>query len=102
MEKIKLSGMLTTAITGYPAEYFHFSSSVDVNDYTICSFIREGVETAMDRLIKGNLKESFSSISTGNSKVFTEVYLQDNGLYTIYVSVSKNYRQMSFCDVEGY
>ena len=100
MQTITNAEMQKKAVVNYPTEYFDFSSGVDLPNSEIQQYIQQGIEKCICKITKDGLKKTFSTISTGNSKVLVEAYLQDNKMLTIHVSVSKNYCQMSFCNVE--
>lgn len=103
MEKLTaktVQQMLLEATKGYPEQYFDFSSGVDIGNSVICHRIIEGFEQAKNKIIDKQLDEAHFAISSGNCKVFGEIYKQENGLYTVFINVCKHYQKKSFIDIK--
>ena len=89
------------AAADYPVNFSSFKDGVDIKDNEINKWIKECLDDA-EKDIKENpgLKKTFGTISSGNTKVFVEVYIQDDNLYTVYVNVTKDYSEYSECYVD--
>ena len=96
---MNIETLIREAKNNYPEGYCDFSDGVDLSNSEITRYVEEAIRSCCRKIKRDNLKESFSTISTGNSKVLVEIYLQDNREYTIYVNVCKNYSSLTFCNV---
>lgn len=92
--------LIKKAKLGYPNLYTDFSDGVGVSNNEIKQFIQKGLEKIKQKMLDDDLKESFFSFATGNTIVFGEIYRQQNKLFNIFISVSKNYIHKTFTDVE--
>lgn len=72
-----------------------FSGGVNVSDREFKRWIKDGIDNTIKKIKEKNLEESFSSISSGNGKVFIEVYVDNDKKYTIYVSFTRGYSTYS-------
>lgn len=85
----------------YPENFSSFKDGVDIKDNEINKWIKECLDKAQQNIKENpSLKESFRTISSGNTKVFVEVYIQDDNLYTVYITVTKDYNDFSECYVD--
>ena len=100
MEITKYNELIGQALIGYPELYHDFSDGKPLSDSEIRSFIKSGIETAKKKIEKENLNETFFTSATGNVIVFGELYKQKNGLFTIYINISKAYSKETFVNVE--
>jgi len=82
--------------------YFSFKGGVEIPEATTKKRIEECIKTALERCERLDLKESFSTISSGCQKVFVEAYKQANKKYTVYITISRDYKQKTFTDIEAF
>ncbi len=80
--------------------YKDFSDGVNIEDFEFKKWISTSITRAIKETKEGNLKESFSNISSGNGLVFVEVYRQKNNLFTVFVNITRNYKSYSETNVE--
>ena len=87
---MKLKKFTKQVLNSYPEEFTDWTDGMDVIDGEVQGFIKEGIERMKIEI--GDDKATFFSTSTGNVIVFGEMYRQENGKFTINISVSKNYK----------
>lgn len=88
----------------YPSEkYYKFGSAgVIISDKEINEWINDCLQNIKKNIKKyPGRKSYFSNISSGNTRVSVEAYIQsiNSDLFTVYVNVSKGYEQQSECDI---
>lgn len=90
----------TKVTFNYPELYTDFADGLNVEDSEINEWVQESLERAVNKLYKNNLDESFSTCSSGNTKVFVEVYRhkENKAKISVSVSVSQNYKIKSNYD----
>ncbi len=85
----------------FPGDYYSFHNGVDISTSETNEWINKAVNKVREKfLADSSLKETFSTISSGNTKVLAEGYKQGNGMYSVFVSVMKGYHRKMECDVE--
>lgn len=84
----------------YPDKYFDFSDGIDISEIKIKRLIKKVIKKAKKYILKYNKENTFYTISTGNTKIFVEIYKQDNGLFEVFVAVTKNYIEECYHDVK--
>lgn len=86
--------------TGYPNLYHDFTDGQPSSKTEIKEYIREATLNSIEDIKSNNLTHSFSSIATGNLKVVSHVYLNEDGLFNVSVDVSHSYHTFEVDDVD--
>jgi len=81
--------------------YHDFSDGGNVEDSEFQEWIQESLNKCINESKGKNLKKNFTSISTGNSKLFIEVYRQEDYSFTVHVSICKGYLNKFSCGIIG-
>ena len=97
---IKIVDVKTEALL-YPEGYFDFTDGESLSNNEIRAFIFEGIEEGIKKMKDGKLNEAFYTISTGNVKVFVEIYKQKDELLTIDISVCTSYTNKIYCNISA-
>jgi hypothetical protein len=82
-----------------PEDFYDFSKGVPISDPEVRVWISRAVGEVKTKLNKG-VKEAFATMSSGNTLVLCEGYLESAGKYTIMVSVATTYKRATETSVE--